>query len=226
MPNSEVRKDGSTTQKQRVLVVDDHVLFADLLIGALERDPDLVGVGCARDLAAGVALAAELRPDIVVLDYHLPDGDGVTAAERILQLEPSTRVILLTGDPQAAALRRAASAGVAAFLAKDGSLASLLDAIRRTTPGNMIVHQGLVSELAEHQGTPPVDSAGLTERELSVLRLMAAGGDVTSNARALGITVNTCRGYVKSILAKLDAHSQLEAVVIARRRRILPDGVA
>ncbi len=207
----------------RVLIVDDHTTFTELLAGALEREPDLDCVGFAGSAGSGFDQAVALRPDVVIMDFHLPDGDGIAAAARILEEAPGTRIVLLTGDPTPEALVRAAATGICAFLPKDGSLAALLDALRHAQVGGMLVRPSLVAQLGGLQASRPYDvwTPTLTQRERSVLRLMAEGYDVRSNARTLGISQNTCRGYVKSILAKLGAHTQLEAVVAARRLDLL-----
>ncbi len=203
----------------RILIVDDHTTFAELLMGALDREPDLCTVGSAESGRRAIALCAELKPDLVVMDYHLPDGSGVGIAALILARAPATRIVMLTGDPTPEALERAAAIGVCAFLPKDGSLAGMLDTLRHARAGGFLVHPSLVAQLSAqwrlHEDEPAVQT--LTRRELEVLRLMSEGNDVRANALALGISENTCRGYVKSILAKLEVHSQLEAVVSATR---------
>lgn len=203
----------------RVLIVDDHTTFTELLIGALDREPDLSTVGTAGNVRSAIELCATLSPDLVVLDYHLPDGSGLAAAARILAQAPSTRIVILTGDPTPEAIEQAAAIGVCAFLPKDGSLAGLLDTLRHARNGTFSVHPSLVAQLSARRRLQENDPAvaSLTRRELDVLQLMAEGNDVKANALALGISENTCRGYVKSILAKLEAHSQLEAVVSATR---------
>jgi DNA-binding NarL/FixJ family response regulator len=211
-----------TAGRTSVLVVDDHKTFAELLTGALDREPDLAGLGYAADAAGGVSMALALHPDVVVMDYHLPDTDGLDAAAQILTRAPDTRVVMLTADPSPEALEQAAALGVCAFLPKDGSLATLLQTLRQARPGNMITDPALLAHLTARRARPagpPIPD--LTHREMDVLRLMAAGSDVRTNARTLGISTSTCRGYTKSVLAKLGAHSQLEAVVSARQRGLL-----
>lgn len=211
------------TRATRVLIVDDHTTFAELLMSALDREPDLNAVGTANSVSAGVERFLALAPDVVVMDYHLPDGTGLTAARQILAASPGTRIIVLTGDPTSDALERAASLGVCAFLPKDGSLATVLDTLRHARSGAMVVHPQLLARLATRglarRDQPPVPA--FTQREREVLQLMAAGKDVRANSKALGISQNTCRGYVKSILAKLGAHSQLEAVAAAAKLGLL-----
>ena len=207
----------------RVLIVDDHTTFTELLTGALDREPDLRSVGYANNAETGVEQALALRPDVVIMDYHLPGADGIWAAARILEQVPDTRIVLLTGDPTPEAFVQAAATGICAFLPKDGSLATLLDALRHSPIGGMVVRPSLVAQLGELHVSKRNNAwaPSLTRRERAVLRLMAEGYDVRANASTLGISQNTCRGYVKSILAKLGAHTQLEAVVAARKLDLL-----
>lgn len=205
----------------RVAVIDDHRTFAELLAAALNREPDLDCVGTSHTVASGVDMCAALSPDLVVLDYRLPDGDGLQAAELILAQSPTTRILMLTGDPTVHAIERAAAIGVSGFLPKDGELSILLDAIRTVRADEFMVAPALVSRLnLLGRKTEPM-AVSLTARESEVLQLMAEGQNIVNNAQALGISAHTCRGYVKSILTKLNAHSQLEAVATATKLGIL-----
>ena len=132
---------------------------------------------------------------------------------------PELRVVVLTAHGDVRVMRRAAKVGACALLPKDGSLPELLDALRNARPGGFRVHPALLHALITEDlaglarsGGPPA----LTAQEQRVLDLLAEGRDVRSISRQLDISVHTCRGYVKALLVKLDAHSQLEAVVVAR----------
>ncbi|MDQ4046807.1 MAG: response regulator, partial [Actinomycetota bacterium] len=130
-----------------ILTIDDHSTFTELLTAALDREPDLRSVASATTAKSGVEQSMALKPDVVIMDYHLPDGDGLTAAARILADAPQTRIVMLTGDPTPEALRTAASMGICAFLPKGGSLSTLLDTLRYARAGNMVVHPSLVAQL-------------------------------------------------------------------------------
>jgi DNA-binding NarL/FixJ family response regulator len=211
-------------RRTSILVVDDHTTFAELLTGALSHEPDLRSVGVASDVDSSIRLCQALRPDVVVMDYHLTGGNGVTASARILAEAPTTRIVMLTGDPSQHLMETAAGTGICAFLPKDGSLATLLQTIRSARRGTMIVHPSLLTAAhARRRPDPARNVPALTQREMEVLRLMAQGHSVGQNAKRLSITPNTCRGYVKAILAKLGAHSQLEAVAAASRLGLLAD---
>jgi len=208
----------TTDTMLRVLVVEDHSTFAELLTAALDRERDLVSVGHATTGTEGVAMFAELRPDVVLMDVQLPDVDGFTATAQILAMSPEARVIMLTAHVTPDAIANAAVSGVCGFLAKDGHLADLLRTVRIAQRGGLAVDPSLVTRLV---GQPPSPhrplKRPLSERELSVLVRMADGKDVASIAHELRISSHTGRGHVKSVLSKLGAHSQLEAVVIAVR---------
>jgi DNA-binding NarL/FixJ family response regulator len=210
----------------RILTIDDHRTFSELLTGALDREPDIHSVGSAVSVESGVRMGRELAPDVVVVDYHLPDGDGLTAAIRILEHNPDTRIIMLTGDPSQEVLRQAAEIGICGFLPKDGSLATLLDTLRHARAGNMVVHPSLVARIGIPYSAPaglPPEAPVSPPRELDVPRLMAERHETRGVAKSLGISVHTSRGYVKTISSKLGSHSQSEAVAGAGLPGILSE---
>lgn len=220
----------------RVVVVDDHRTFAELLADALGREDDLVCVGLASSGDEAVALVDRLRPDVVLMDVQMPSGDGITATRRIVGTGSRTRVVVLTAHTDVSFVQQAADAGAAAFVPKDGALGTMLETLRAVRDGaqDFLVPRDLMERAAAEPewGLPGVAVADrpvldiLTPRETDVLRLMAEGLDVRTIARELGITEQTCRGYVKSLLSKLGAHSQLQAVVTAWRLGLLrPDGL-
>ena len=202
----------------RVLVVDDHSTFAELLTGAIDQEPDLVSVGHATTGAGGVAMFAQLLPDVVLMDLQLPDIDGFAATAQIVAINPDVRVIMLTAHVTATVVADAAASGVCGFLPKNGHLADILTAVRTAEPGNLTIDPSLLARLIGQPQTPSRTLARpLSQRELTVLTRMADGKNVTNIARELSISAHTCRAHVKAVLSKLGAHSQLEAVVTAVR---------
>ena len=205
-----------------VVVVDDHRTFADLLQIGLSTEPGLRCVGAAYDIASGLELVHRLQPDLVVMDVQFgePDRDGVSATALITSAHPATRVVLLTGHADPLLLKRASDAGACSLMPKDGSLTDLLSALHHARNGGLLVHARLLKSLisGHHEHLP---QAALSPREHDVLAMAAVGLDVRTTAQQLGISPSTCRGYVKTMLRKLGAHSQLEAVAIARRQGLL-----
>lgn len=198
-----------------VLVVDDHTTFSDLLELALNAEPDFTCVGTAPGVAKALAMTDELRPDLVLMDVRLGDGDGVSATAELTRLYPELRVVVLTAQTDPTLLQRAADAGACCLLPKDGSLPDMLQALRSSRRGGLVVHPALLSTLIAARPPSSDYLPSLTHREREVLRMLADGSDARTIAADLGIAVATCRGYVKSLLLKLNAHSQLEAVVTA-----------
>jgi DNA-binding NarL/FixJ family response regulator len=201
----------------RVLVVDDHRAVADAIALAIGGASDLICVGTAHDVKDALALTEKLAPDVVVMDVRLGDGDGVELTARLTRRFPALRVVILTAVVDHGLLQRAAEAGAAGIFPKDGSLAEVLSALRSSRVDDLMVHPSLLRRLATRPAQGPLPAVSLTSREQDVLTLMANGHDSAQVARRLGISLLTCRGYVKSLLTKLDAHSQLEAVVVATR---------
>ncbi|WP_457205052.1 response regulator [Nocardioides sp. P5_C9_2] len=210
-----------------VLVVDDHRTFTDLVRMALDAEPDLECIGAAHDSARARALELQHRPDVVLMDVNLKAEDGLDLAREMLAARPELRVVVLTAHGDRQVMRRAATAGACALMPKDGSLPDLLQSVRAARPGKFFVHPALLHELVveDHRSMPVVSPVpDLTPRERRVLDLLAQGRDVRAIAGDLEISVHTCRGYVKALLAKLGAHSQLEAVAVARTQGLIGDG--
>ena len=210
----------ATTKKTmlKVLVVDDHSTFAELLSGAIDQEPDLTSVGHATTGADAVAMFDKLRPDVVLMDLQLPDIDGFAATAQIVAIDPDVRVIMLTAHVTATVVADAAASGVCGFLPKDGHLADMLNTVRTAEPGNLAIDPALLGRLIGQPQTPSrILARPLSQRELTVLTRMADGKNVASIAVELSISAHTCRAHVKAVLSKLGAHSQLEAVIIAVR---------
>jgi DNA-binding NarL/FixJ family response regulator len=204
-------------QQRRILVVDDHRSFAELLSFALSTEPDMNCIGIAGSAAEAVAMAQELQPDLVVMDIELPRHDGLTATRRIREVAPQVVIAVVTAHRDPEWVVRATQAGASAFIPKNGSLVEMLDMLRRAHAGGMLVAPsafaiGAAASAMAASSTGPT----LTQREHDVLACLGRGMAPKAISRVLGISVNTCRGYVKSLLAKLEVNSQLEAVVKAQ----------
>jgi DNA-binding NarL/FixJ family response regulator len=204
----------------KVLVVDDHIVFAQLIDRALAHEDDLICVGIAPSLAKARAMCDAVHPDVVLMDVQLPDGDGVDAGAKLVCDYPEMRIVVLSAFIDGSLLHRASRAGVTALQAKDGDLDDLLHAVRFSRPGSLAVPPRLLHQLMNDKA--PVEMGpDLTQREREVLRLLASGRDLTFISREMSISLHTCRGHVKNLLAKLGVHSQLQAVVVAMRHGLI-----
>ncbi len=205
------------TTQLRVLVVDDERLFAELMRVALASADDIEVVGVVHDVATALARTAELRPAVVLSDYHLPDGTGSELARALRRAAPEVSVLILTGDPSATTLADVARSGAVGHLTKARGLDEVVVAVRAAAAGEILFSPGelqrlLVAPAAER----PLDDP-LTARELEVLRLLAGGANTAASSEILGISPATLRAHVQAILRKLGAHSRLEAVAEASR---------
>lgn len=204
---------------RHVLVVDDQRAFAQSLEVILEAQDEVDRVGTVGSAEDAIDYVEQHAPDVVVMDVELPGASGIDATERLVAADPELIVVVLTGIPDVAVFARAAAVGAQAFLLKDSSLDEILEAVLRTSPhGHIRVDPSTVREIANAADAASANLAeAITPRELEVLGLLAEGRQPKEIARYLGISVHTCRDYVKSLLTKLGAHSALEAVVIAIR---------
>lgn len=203
---------------RRVLVVDDHRVVADLVAATLDGEPDLECVGVAHDGPRAVELAAATRPDVVLLDVQLPTDDGISVLARLREQDPQVRVILLTAHPRPDLERRALEQGASGFLAKDGRLTAVLEAVRSATPAR----PARDADLLRRRRSAQVHA--LTPREQEVLALLGDGYDARTIAARLGLSIHTVRDHVRALLAKLGARTQLEAVATASREGLIRVG--
>jgi DNA-binding NarL/FixJ family response regulator len=204
----------------RVLLVDDQRAFVESIAIVIDAQPDLHCVGLAASGAEAVDAAARLQPDVVVMDLMLPDFDGIEATAKILHGCNEMKVVILTGRPDATALARSATAGASAFMMKSSSIEEILDAVRQPATRRLQIDPDALKPLLESHSVPPGVSE-LTQRELEVLGELAEGHQPKQIARHFGITLPTCRGYIKAIFQKLGAHSALEAVILAHRYGVI-----
>jgi len=206
----------------RVLIVDDHRMMAEGIRAALETEPDLRVVGTAGTAAEAFGAAAETLPDVVLMDFRLPDRDGGQATVEVRAAVPGVAVVMLTGFGDDTTLTRAIDAGCAGLVHKSADIETVVDAVRRARAGEPVFSADDLSKLVRHlRGDAPPVGGDLTARELEVLQLLAEGVTTDTLAERLFISKHTARSHVRNILAKLGAHSKLEAVAIAARAGIV-----
>lgn len=206
----------------RVLIVEDHRMFAEAISGALSAIPGFTVVGTAASVADARDLVAETDPDVVLMDYTLPDGTGTGAARALCAVRPQTKVVIVTASENHLLLAEAVAAGCSGYVVKTKGLEELVNAARAAAAGDAVIPRdllhGLVVRLNNSVGHMPF---GLTPREIEVLRLMAQGVSNRCISGRLGISLNTTRNYVQSIIRKCNAHSKLEAVSAAQRQGVI-----
>jgi DNA-binding NarL/FixJ family response regulator len=211
----------------RILCVDDQRTFLDALRIAIsvEEGEQVSCAGSATSVAEALEIMDAAEVDVVLMDFDLPDVDGIEGTRRVKQRHPDVRVVILTALAELDVYLRAVAAGADGFVGKDTPIDELIALARATTRG-MILDEAMLRSLRDRVGDEGSISGrtwrpDLTAREKEVLALLGAGIDPTNIARQLGITVHTCRSYVRNVLGKLGAHSQLEAVAVAHQSGLL-----
>ena len=213
----------------RILVVDDHEIFAHSLVRLLGTKPELKVVGIAGSVSEAIVAALGYQPDVILMDFELPDGDGPQATEQIKALTPAVKVVMLTARTDDQSLVRAIAAGCSGFVRKDDAVEKLLDAIVAAHEGETIASPvDLAPLLSQLRPTQRGIGADLTPRELEILELIASGLVNKQVAQQLHLSLNTVRNHAQNVLYKLQAHSKLEAVATAVREGIIsyPPGSA
>ncbi|HVU74438.1 MAG TPA: response regulator transcription factor [Mycobacteriales bacterium] len=214
--------DGASERTIRVLLIDDHRMFTESMARLLADEADISVVGIASRGGEGVVLAAREQPDVVLVDHHMPDEDGVSVTARIKADHPDTKVVMVTGSADDRVLVAAIEAGCSGFITKDQVAGEIATAVRAAHAGDALITPTMLARLLPKLRTTERHVGyDLTPRELEVLDLLARGLPNKAIATQLYLSVNTVRNHVQSVLAKLDAHSKLEAVSTAVRAGII-----
>jgi DNA-binding NarL/FixJ family response regulator len=199
----------------RVLVVDDHELYRRGLLIVLAQEPDIEVIGEVGDGDGAVALAAELAPDLVLMDVRMPRSDGIAACRKIKEASPAE-----------SDLYEAVKAGASGYLLKESSIDDVVAAIRATHEGQSLLNPTMAAKLlaefatmARRNETSRVPR--LTAREVDVLKLLAWGRTNREIADTLFISEHTVKSHVANILEKLQLHSRLEAAMYAVREKLV-----
>ncbi|WP_181784381.1 response regulator [Pseudonocardia pini] len=200
----------------RVVLVDDHPLFRDGVAGLLRATGhEVVGIGGTGEEA--VALAADLRPDVLVLDLHMPGGGGVEATRRVRAADPDARILVLTMDDADARVVDAVRAGARGYLLKESEPEELVAAIAAVARGEAVFGSALAGRLADWFTVGRAEPfGGLTARERDVLGLVARGLGNAAIAERLGLAPKTVRNLVSTVLVKLQVTDRSAAIVKAR----------
>jgi DNA-binding NarL/FixJ family response regulator len=206
----------------RVLLVDDHPLFLDGVRAALTGAEGLDVVGEANDVASALAMVAELRPDVVLMDLNLPDGSGIDATRAVVLSSPQTRVLVMTMADEDDAVVAAMRAGARGYVVKGAGRAELIQSVQTVAAGGAVFSATVADRLGNYFAGLAAQPGRevfpqLSDREREVLELVARGHDNRRIARELFISDKTVRNHVSSLFGKLAVPDRAEAIRRARQ---------
>lgn len=211
----------------RVLLVDDHTLFRSGVKALLQRHSDFEVVGEAADSLEGVERAAALKPDVILLDLHMPGIAGKDSVKLFLEAAPQTHIVMLTVSESAEDLLDSLRAGASGYLLKNIETQTLLDSIRRAADGDSVVSAQMTGKLVRGlqaaRDTPAeTEKDALSPREQETLLHLAKGLSNKEIARSLELAESTVKIHVQHILRKLNLSSRVQAAVYAVERGRVP----
>ena len=218
----------------RILIADDHHLFREGLTRILNDAPGITVVASASSGEEAIANAAELKPDVVLMDVNMPGIGGVEATRQLHASHPEAHVLMLTVSEQDSDLFAAIRAGARGYLLKNTTSHELITAIQRVHAGEAVVTPVMAAKLLDEFASLPPSTGStpkrralesskeaLTDREYDVLRLVARGLSNKEIGKALSISPHTVKAHLRSILDKLHLRSRVEAAAWAVRRGLL-----
>lgn len=210
----------------RILIVDDHTLVREGLCRLLDSEDDLEVVGQTGSGREAVALCEELNPDVVILDYKLPDIDGLETTERMVSLKLQTRILILTMYANEEYAIRVVRAGAAGFLIKGASTDELLNAVRKVVGKGIYISPAIRDKITERMINPPenVPESSLSNREMQVLVQLGRGASSREVAEGLGLSLSTVETYRGRILEKLNLRNNSDITRFAIRRGLIDVG--
>ncbi len=213
-----------TLARRRVLIVDDHRLFQEGLASLLKYVPDFEVVGLGGSVAEAVALADKLTPDIILMDFTLPDGTGLDATKAILARQPACKIVFLTVYEANSTLFAALRLGAKGYMVKNIPTESLLASLRALDRGETALSRTMMNRVLEEfsrsdpeqvQKDPALKK--LSKRELDILKELETGATNKEIGQRLFLSENTVKHHIRSILEKLSVESRLQAIDIARK---------
>lgn len=212
----------------KVLVVDDHVLFRDGLISLFRFAPDFEVVGGAGGVFEGIDQARLHSPDIVIMDFTLPDGTGLEATRAILALLPKCLIVFLTVHETDEKLFAALRAGAKGYMLKNIASSDLLASLRAVVRGERAISRKMMSSILDEFSNPIFSNEGkdkllskLSPREIDVLCEVGSGATNPEIAQHLSMSINTVKHHIRNILDKLEVDNRLEAALFARENSLV-----
>ncbi|MBN1642777.1 MAG: response regulator transcription factor [Anaerolineae bacterium] len=208
----------------RVLVVDDHAIVRKGICALLATEPQIAAVGEAANGQEAIDQARLLQPDVILMDIVMPEMDGLEAIRRISEQMPEIRILVLTSFASVDMVLPAIKAGALGYLLKDSGPQELVQAIRQVQGGNSSLHPAIARKLLDEISQPSAhgpEEDALTDREVTVLKLVAQGFSNRDIAHELTVSEATVRTHVSHILAKLELSSRTQAALYALRRGLV-----
>lgn len=201
----------------RLVISDDQVVVAESLQMLLDREEDIDVVGLAHTVAETVSICTRLEPDVVLLDFEFPDGNGADITPQLVGA--GAKVVMLSAFADDATLSRSVSCGASGFIPKHADSAAVAAAIRQVAAGEAAISGDLLMRVLPRLGHGAAHgmSSSISEREREVLRMVSTGATNQEIARSLHLSPNTVRNHLSRIYERLGARSRLEAVDIAIR---------
>ncbi len=213
----------------KVLLADDHGLFREGLRKLIEIEPDIRVVGEACDGLEVLNMVEEFEPDVVLMDINMPVADGIAATREIVRRRPETGIIVLTMHKEDGHAVRAVQAGARGYLLKSAKAAEVVGAIRAVAKGASLVDPMMMTKvLAEFrriaaESGPQDGLAGLTETELGILRLLAAGASNKEIAKKMGLANSTVKNKLTVLFGKVDVADRTQAAIFALKHGLVPE---
>jgi DNA-binding NarL/FixJ family response regulator len=217
-------------ERMTILAADDHPLFLDGLCLLLDSEPDMELIGKARTGDQAVELAAKLQPDLILMDIQMPGLNGIEATRRIIKTSPHILILILTMYEDDDSVLAAMRAGARGYILKGARQEAILSAIHAVKSGDAIFGAPIAQRLLNHLAISKEKTASdifpeLTEREIDILRLIAAGYNNTEIAERLTLSSKTVRNYVSNIIHKLEVADRTQAIIRAREAGLGSDAI-
>jgi two-component system response regulator NreC len=214
----------------RVLICDDHTLFAEGIKAILRGETSLEVIGEARDGRQAVEKVKELHPDVVLMDIAMPDLSGFEATRRVLESDPSVKVLMLTMHDEEELVARCLEAGAAGYIIKDAPASQLVYAIEMTMKGERYLSPAVLKKVVagyvKNSTRPKTSYDRLSAREREILKLLAEGLTVKEIASRLNLSVKTVDVHKYNLMRKIDVHDRSELIRYAIQRRLIDVPIA
>jgi len=213
------------SKRTRILICDDHTLFVEGIKAMLRNESSLEIVGEARDGRQAVELVKELKPDLLLMDVSMPDMNGFDATQRVQELDPNAKVLILTMHDEEELVSRCLEAGAAGYIIKDAPASQLLYAIEMVQKGERylspVVLKQVVAGYVKNANVPQTSYDRLSPREREVLKLLAEGLSVKEVATRLNLSVKTVDVHKTNLMKKIDVHDRTELIKYAIRQKLI-----